>query len=70
VHGKYFSHLAFYLQKPTAVIVRVFSYHLQIFFIFLLDKEAINCSELSALFAGLQHVTYQNKYAHTHGQRI
>jgi hypothetical protein len=59
-HSKYFGHLAFHLQKPTAVVVRVFSYHLQIFIIFLLEKEAINCSELSALFAALQQVTYHN----------
>ena len=59
-HSKYFGQLLFHLQKPTALIVRVFCYHLQIIIIFLLDKEKINSSDLSAFFAALQQATYQN----------
>ena len=59
-HSKYFGHLLFHLQKPTALIVHVFCYHLQIIINFLRDKETINSSELSALFTALQQATYQN----------
>jgi hypothetical protein len=47
------------------VVVHVYSYNLQIFIIFLLDKEAINSSELSALFAARKQVTYQNNVSFT-----
>jgi bifunctional ADP-heptose synthase (sugar kinase/adenylyltransferase) len=56
-HSKYFAHLVFHLQKPTAVVVRVFCYHLQIIRVFVSDKEAIHSSELSAFFARLQQAT-------------
>jgi hypothetical protein len=59
-HSNYFGHLVFHLQKPTAGTVCVFCYHLQTIIIFLPDKEAINSSELSALFAALQQATYHN----------
>ena len=45
--NKYFVHHFFHLQRPTAVVVRVFCYNLQIIIIFVPDKEATNSSELS-----------------------
>jgi hypothetical protein len=56
-HSKYFGHLVFHLQKPRAVVARVFSYDLLIIIIFVLNIEEINSEEFSAFFAGLQQVT-------------
>jgi len=57
-HSKYFGHLASHLQKSTAVIVRVFCYHLKLIIDFIPDEEATDSSELSALFVELHQATY------------